>query len=184
MEGVSLSRGIQHKQDSLRQSFTGICGRDMREPITWEIATSIIGLASLGYCGIFAVSLDAAGAREAVKISRFRFLCYLHFLQSLAPPPHLGADGRRYIRSLVRRGATYAPFYVYDQVSLFRTLFDVGVAHVCNISLGTPHRPVGLILNAFIMLALHMCGCNDLGKHTFLFMHWGTLSKHEGNFKR
>lgn len=62
---------------------------------------------------------DAASAREAEKASRFRFLCYLHFLQQLAPPPHLGADGRRYIRSLVRRGATYAPFYVYDQVSPF-----------------------------------------------------------------
>ena len=63
------------------------------------------------------LSPEAAAAREAGNASRFRFLCYLHFLNQLAPRLHLGADGRRYIRGLVRKDATYPPFYVYDQVS-------------------------------------------------------------------
>ncbi|OEH77348.1 snf2 family N-terminal domain-containing protein [Cyclospora cayetanensis] len=61
---------------------------------------------------------EAAAAREDGQSRRFRFLCYLHFLHRLAPSPHLGSDGRRYLRRLVRQGATYPPFYVYDQASL------------------------------------------------------------------
>ena len=65
----------------------------------------------------FCFCLDAAASRKAEEAGRFRFLCYLHFMSQLSPGIHLGADGRRFIREMVRRGATYPPFYVYNQVS-------------------------------------------------------------------